>query len=306
MKTIYHLFLVVACLAAMAATSCSKNTTENSDDGGNVTPNYPSKPEEPNNRETRKISKVTSENDGYYRSYTLDYDDKGRVTTIYCDYMYGWEEYDLNYTDDELCIFCNRDEGSYYNYFTLNNRGYITWYSFSDEVGYYTSETRTIEYNMQGYLNKYECIIHEYHDEGEEVEYCYGVTYKWSNGNIKSYEYNETDNGVSDYSERWDMTYNGKKLNVVNLDINALVAYYNYHTFMEGGIYSAIGLTGKSNKNLISKSVGESSDGDGYEIRYQWSYDEDGYPIAKGYTYDIAEGYTYDEIRCTFDFEYVD
>ena len=101
MKTIYHLFLVVACLAAMAATSCSKNTTENSDDGGNVTPNYPSKPEEPNNRETRKISKVTSENDGYYRSYTLDYDDKGRVTTIYCDYMYGLEN-NPNITEEEL------------------------------------------------------------------------------------------------------------------------------------------------------------------------------------------------------------
>lgn len=311
MRTLYRLFWIAAFSAAMIATSCGETTTDVDDNnnGGTIVPNNPTKPEEPNNNPSaRKISKITRSDEDGTNIYTFDYDTQGRVnkmTFAYDDYSYC-QEYELRYYDDELNLFYSwyddyGEEGSaYYFFIPLNNSGYIAEIAVEEEGdSYYENYVQTFEYNMQGYIKGFEYTSY-YNEDGEEYIYSWGTTYKWSNGNITSREeYNEGE----DYFKRWTMTYNNKKLEIVNLDINSIVEYYNYDLYAMGlsdGLPLAIGLVGKTNKNFITKSVGESSEYEEHEITYKWSYDEDGYPI-----HCLVEGYSYDEIRYTFDFEYL-
>ena len=313
MKTFYRLVSIAVFCAAMTAISCGEATTDVNDDGGSIIPSNPSKPEEPDNTKVRKISKITQINDNYTRSWTLDYDANERVSKIDCvegesgDYS-KWG-YNIRYYDDELNIFYSDEYDSGYVFISLNKSGYIASYAEEwEDDGYAGSYEQTFEYNLQGYLQEFEDVYYEIDESGEYTS-GWGVTYKWSSGNIASRERYDTEDGEEDYSERWTMTYNNKKQDVINLDINAFVEYYSYDIgleYFDGSCALALGLVGKTNKNLITKSVGECSDGAIYEITYKWSYDEDGYPIqctAEGwYTYDSVQ----EDIAYSYEFEYVD
>lgn len=317
MKTFYRLVSIAVFCAAMTAISCSEATTDVNDNGGSIIPSNPSKPEEPDNTKVRKISKITLKFEDYNdtRSYTFDYDANERVSKFRVEASganNSWE-YNIRYYDDELNIFYSDEhDSSGYAFISLNKSGYIA--STADEWeedGYACSSEQTFEYNLQGYLQEFEDVYYEIDENGDESTEVWGVTYKWSSGNIASREYYETEDGEEDYSERWTMTYNNKKQDVINLDINAFVEYYSYDIGVDGfdgSIALALGLVGKTNKNLITKSVGECSDGEIYEITYKWSYDEDGYPIqctADGwYTIDSVLQEDIDAYSC--EFEYVD
>lgn len=313
MKTFYRLVSIAVFWAAMTAISCGEATTDVNDNGGSIIPSNPSKPEEPDNTKVRKISKITYINGTYTRSssYTLDYDANERVSKI-IRVKSGDEsnfEYNIRYYDDELNIFYSGEYESGYMFISLNKSGYIASIAEEwEEDGYAGSSEQTFEYNLQGYLQEFEDVNYDIYESGEYTS-SRGVTYKWSSGNIASREYYDTEDGEEDYSERWTMTYNNKKQDVINLDINAFVEYYSYDIDVDGfdGSFAlALGLVGKTNKNLITKSVGECSDGEIYEITYKWSYDEDGYPIqctAEGWnTNDSVQ----EDIAYSYEFEYVD
>lgn len=296
-----------AVVAAIATIACSSN--EPAEDNGKI-------PEQPN-VETRIISKiiVTDEANSWWYSFTLDYDEEGRFRSITQADDYSYTVTDMEYTDNTIELTTHNSlNHTEQKSWRLNDWGYVTfithsWYTEDyDDAG---ELKQSYEYDDNGYIkvSTTNTVKTYYGNHYDEVN---NITYTWSNGNIVGSRYTTISNGVTT-NNVWNTTYayNDKPMNVVNLDINAIVECSNYDIQIWNspryGLDVANGLFGKTNSNFITKTTSEAVYGFRYDVEYEWTYDEEGYPTSCKVEYS-SEDTSGEESEETYlyKFEYLD
>ncbi len=146
----------------------------------------------------------------------------------------------------------------------INNSGYITCMKKSSS-GY-----SLYSYDNQG------CLINE-QDMYNMWDYVYegNTVITWNNGNIIKTQHENNDGGGEIYT--WEKTYkyNNKLTKLVNLDLNWFVNPMDEYCIDIDYIIGTAGFMGTKCKNYMIEQKYDS----GSTIKYDWTYDDLGYPI---------------------------
>ena len=202
-------------LALFAIVGLSLSCTTDSDSGSGSG----------SNNSQRVVSKIIFEDVEFddTNEYAFKYDSYGRITRV--------THTAIEDSYDEICHY------EYYRYgsgngleisseeedyvaddiydATLNNKGYLSEVYYED--GDYTDEW-SYTYDSKGRLTRIYNVYGEYEESWSEA------TYSWSGGNIVEVRY-EYEEDLGDYSETIEtqLSYNSKSMDIVNLDLNAVV-----------------------------------------------------------------------------------
>lgn len=207
-------------------------------------------------------------NYGYFEGYTGIYkytfnyiDDKFESVAV--DFSEGHYSISVSYPSDSYITIYEGNYRKNYNA-DINNNGYIT--CLNDR--YYSGST-LYSYDSEGYLTNESCMyeIYNYIDESNTA-----IT--WDNGNIV-----KTRSEFYDLDEinTWKKTYkyNNKLTKLVNLDLNWFVNPMDEYCIDIDYIIGTAGFMGTKCKNYMIEQKYDS----GSTIKYDWTYDDLGYPI---------------------------
>lgn len=260
-------------LALFAIVGLSLSCTTDSDSGSN--------------NSQRVVSKIIFEDVEYdfAEGYAFKYDSYGRITRVTHTLIAGsydeishYEYYRYGSGNDLLIEEYEQEYDA-----TLNNNGYLSEVYYAD--GYFADEW-SYTYDSKGRLTRIYNVYGEYEENWSET------TYSWSGGNIVEVIYKSED-GYEDYSETIEtqLSYNSKSMDIVNLDLNAVIGGWFEGLYIDVGPggYWGDGLCGQKSRNFLTGWVVDDGE-DEWEYSLKWSYDEDGYPVEVIVRSDNLEG----------------
>lgn len=275
MKQIFILLMVAMCAIIFAACSDDDDTTVNPD----------------GKRLVSKICKERTQEEDYYE-LNFQYDKNGNIEKIVerrredsgSSFDDEWTDtYTFSRSGNKITSKNDYTDETgtetYTTVYTLNDKGYISQYEWTDEFNDERIIHNTLSYDNNGLLNKRT----RKENEGISVsEYTY--EYSWSNGNLIS-ERQLGSNYVTNY------TYTNEE-NKANIDLGAFWGEADY----DGSNYDYLelfGYLGSTNKNCLYKYSGS------YDTyTYKYSFDTNGY-VTKMKKYDRNS-----ELLCTYTIEY--
>lgn len=257
--------LILVCLS-IGMLSCS---SDNNHRGGlTIEQLFPTK--------QRKISQIIA-NYGYFEGYSgiykyVFYYNNDKFQSVHVERENDDYNISIGYkTNTSITISDKWDDYDA----DINNSGYITCMKKSSS-GY-----SLYSYDNQG------CLINE-QDMYNMWDYVYegNTVITWNNGNIIKTQHENNDGGGEIYT--WEATYkyNDKLTKLVNLDLNWFVDPMHEYCDVDY-IIGAAGFMGTKCKNYKI----ERKSGSGSIVKYDWSYDDLGYPtkcVITDYNDDIS------------------